>query len=298
MNPRLLLGRCNDKPSSTIVENVIQTGDEKEKSELIDYGILDSKTKDEVVAWSSEDDLWIEDVFSPIHTAKTERKIQCDLCSFKAPNLWQMRNHIDTHREPSYRCNFCPKVFKTKTTRFGHIKYVHPQKSSDSTEEVNSTVCPICYRKFSAIYMRQHLQLKHEPKWPCEICGKMIAPGKWYNEHLKLHQSVVCTVNGCRLEFDHHKKLKYHMEVDHKAQAVECPKCNKKYSSKVRMNMHIYRQHGYKWACIVPGCSLVTKQRCNLKSHINNHKELSEEERKLLLKSVKDMKLPQNSEES
>jgi KRAB domain-containing zinc finger protein len=219
---------------------------------------------------------------------------------------------MNVHIDRSLKCPKCPRIFQNEAARYGHLRNNHGEKSftcekcgkvyenrgsfvnhckqhSINEGTAQRFKCSICDASLvSNFALRNHFKVRHAPKQPCEVCGKMVPSGDKYYVHLKTHQPVVCSFEGCNLEFEHKGIMTYHLKNEHENKPVNCPVCNVEYGSAYKLTHHIYRQHKKQWKCEVEGCTFVATVKTYMRSHIKcKHKNLSEDVKLSLLDTVK-----------
>lgn len=159
---------------------------------------------------------------------------------------------MDTHSETTFPCPKCENVFKTRSAQLLHIRIKHEQESRHvcfcgkrydrrsslkyhQESHLSTPIerkCPHCMKTFlNKTTLNNLIGHTHAKKQPCEVCGKMVGPGTFYKQHLKLHESVVCTFPGCKLEFVNHLKLRIHVANEHENKKTPCPTCEKVFDS-------------------------------------------------------------------
>ena len=226
-----------------------------------------------------------------------------------------MNKHRTTfvHKIPSnekYPCNQCSKVYNSCASRSVHekskhlnIEYVcycgkayttyfslciHKQNQHSGLK----LKCHKCVQVFpSKQKLKDHFEFQHAVKSPCEICGKMVGPGKALrvHKHSAHAEKVQCEFDGCGKILASKGSYDIHVKVFHEPQGShKCQTCDAEFSNKYRLQIHISRQHKTKKKpCQVPGCSHSTFRTSYLIMHYKNHKNISGEEKEKLIRELK-----------
>ena len=133
-------------------------------------------------------------VLEPRDPADMESCHICGKVFKKRSTLW---GHIKTHEDGGHVCHVCGAKFKVKSYLHRHMRTHDP--------ESRKYVCHICGDKFSRPYlMRQHQEYTHNKNLPfkCELCGKKLRSSTFLKIHLRSVHSkekpFPCEVCGFR----------------------------------------------------------------------------------------------------
>ena len=119
-----------------------------------------------------------------------EKPFKCKDCSksFSRPNT--LNHHRKIHKPPSFKCDFCPKMFRLKWDRELHMNTHTGAKPFE---------CELCQGRFtSPSALSQHRKNNHlPPKFECPFCHKMFTDANncqkhWYDD--KSRRSIACKV--------------------------------------------------------------------------------------------------------
>ena len=223
----------------------------------------------------------------------TKGEFECDLCnlSFKKPGFL-MRHKLQKHEIPMV-CELCSKEFSLLADFNLHMKESHPIHTCD--------ICGI--KKNTSLQLATHIESKHGENIPCPHCGVMFSTKDSLGVHLyRFHSDrevQKCTecdystkveaemrkhfksrhtdecLETCEFCGEVFKKLKGHLlrtgcgqtNVQPKPK-IPCPQCDKTFSSKQDMNVHIKRIHLGVKDKMCSQCSYATYSNHNLKLHI------------------------------
>ena len=220
-------------------------------------------------------------------------EFECDLCalSFKKPGFL-MRHKLQKHEIPMV-CEECSKEFSLLADFNSHMKESHPFHTCD--------ICGI--KKNSSIQLKVHIESKHKENIPCPHCGIMFSTKDSLGVHLyRFHSDrevQKCTecdystkveaemrkhfksrhtdecLETCEFCGEVFKRLKGHLLRTGCGQTnaqpkpkIPCPQCDKTFSSKQDMNVHIKRIHLGVKDKMCSQCSYATYSNHNLKLHI------------------------------
>lgn len=116
-----------------------------------------------------------------IHNSKQQI---CPYCGkfYKQPQLCTHINnvHSDQLNLGKFICDFCEKIFKSRTEITRHLKRWHLIRE-----------CQDCKRKFYSYptwLLHQNSVHQPEKKFKCEMCNKTFEAKKYLNQHQKVHQ--------------------------------------------------------------------------------------------------------------
>ena len=119
-----------------------------------------------------------------------EKPFKCKDCSksFSRPNT--LNHHRKIHKPPSFKCDFCPKMFRLKWDKELHM---------NTHTGTKPFACELCDAKFSSpSALSQHRKNNHlPPKFECPFCHKMFTDASncqkhWYGD--KSRQAIACKV--------------------------------------------------------------------------------------------------------
>ena len=223
----------------------------------------------------------------------TKGEFECDLCnlSFKKPGFL-MRHKLQKHEIPMV-CEVCSKEFSLLADFNLHMKESHPIHTCD--------ICGI--KKNTRVQLASHIESKHRENIPCPHCGVMFSTKDSLSVHLyRFHSDrevQKCTecdystiveaemrkhfksrhtdqcLETCEFCGEVFKNLKGHLQRTGCGQTnaqpkpkIPCPQCDKTFSSKQDMNVHIKRIHLGVKDKMCSQCSYATYSNHNLKLHI------------------------------
>ena len=154
------------------------------------------------------------------HRAK---KIECEICDAKFEFKKDLKIHmLESHNEKmvdTFPCEVCGKILKGNFSLQIHVK----------THERNLT-CSICNMKCESYEVfKDHMNRIHQMstsyvnKVPCELCGKLVAPGALTLHRKRAHATKVKCAT-CKRGFESEEKLGSHI-----CKHFTCEICGEKY---------------------------------------------------------------------
>lgn len=149
------------------------------------------------------------------------------------------------YTRPTFKCDFCTKIFNTDLNRQKHEKDAHDRSRYS---------CPICNKLFNSSNSLQNHQI-------LVACGES-KPEPIRSKNRNKEIKYFCKV--CGEGFADYAMMIRHSTVRHQPQSYGCPVCSKKFSRDDSRKRHIQNIHeGKQYPCGVEGCSrLFTTQYC------------------------------------
>jgi transcription elongation factor Elf1 len=164
---------------------------------------------------------------------------------------------IDEH----FKCHSCGKDFKTQTELDDHTK-THSKEKSIS--------CGKCEKLFglqSELSAHEKLHTRMKP-YNCQKCGIYFELENDLRDHVKTHiQEESFTCGKCNISFNSKESFKEH-EKSHGTAETEfkCQKCEKVYSSMVKLRRHDWRSHR------LVSCNICDEE-IESRADISNHRQ-------------------------
>ncbi|KAJ2939111.1 hypothetical protein O0L34_g10298 [Tuta absoluta] len=167
----------------------------------------------------------------------------CKECLKEFQSVSNMRLHfLRLHAPKQFKCPECPKSFGAKGFLRAHLADGH-----------NNMICSECGKSFNSLQSFKTHEKTHNVRIVCPDCGRVYKNQTTYRKHI---ENNVCQT-----------KVR-HSPADAK---FTCDYCNKKYTQKISLRVHIqyehlnYKHHECKW------CKKKFWCQARLKAHIVKH---------------------------
>ncbi|XP_047541085.1 zinc finger protein 816-like [Vanessa atalanta] len=218
------------------------------------------------------------DYFSvPIKTCemlydKNDRtNLKCKVCFKLYPSLSNLRNHfIRVHAPKDYQCSICNR-------KFGSIALVEAHKS----ESHCTLICIECGKTFHNRHTLKMHEISHHLKLVCQDCGRIYRSQTTFKKHIELNicgqntraspADAKFTCDYCNKKYTQKVSLRVHIQHEHgNYKGHECKWCKKKFWAKSRLNAHIVKHtQEKKFQCTTCGGKFVSKE--SLLYHTRTH---------------------------
>lgn len=241
------------------------------------------------------------DIKTEKETIKTKNTKQCKICLRDFTTGYNLKRHLKTHdinfvlnsEGKKFKCNDCPKLFKSKRTQKQH-QNIHNKFTCDlcglqiTTKTVledhiafhlNPTefACKVCGKQFNNRNgLRTHNNRNH-PKIPrvfsCELCQKPFKCRNGLSLHRNQHKDRVnCPICSRLITVNSLKRhIKRHKSAIHPPK-WKCKNCDKSFLSHYLLNVHM-RSHVNIYQCDL--CEKGARNKASLQSHMRDHFELN-----------------------
>lgn len=190
------------------------------------------------------------------HTS--DNPFRCTICEKVFKSKQAISYHLKTHQRDKFECKVCSAQFYLKTEFISHLE---THKSIDKATRIHirthtvdlPLACKFCSKRFR---MRQHLgnHLKLHFTYRCDHCGKQFRNGVFMK---KPYACKECRQIECReLDYDEgedsedyddeEKDETFHpvySKVSNRMRRNICKHCNKRYTSKRGLSIHISTKH-------------------------------------------------------
>ncbi|KAL5015290.1 hypothetical protein ScPMuIL_009560 [Solemya velum] len=165
----------------------------------------------------------------------------CNVCGYQTHVDHFFESHLKTHQQ--FSCDFCNFRFVQEEKLKRHIRVHHPV----SEEEKTNNLCAFCGQCFQS----QKLLAKHEKKHEEDVKKETDittnpnfvvteSPKKTLYKKFKKDGTFVCKT--CNYRTIHLNNFRRHLRT-HGAEKFQCPKCEKAYTEKEKLNKHIRIVH-------------------------------------------------------
>ncbi|XP_041843175.1 zinc finger protein 1035 [Melanotaenia boesemani] len=167
------------------------------------------------------------------HSHGKNRPHRCSKCQLSFPGATQLAEHMSTHREESFPCDLCSRVFQSKSSRAEHRKSHtkagdHPSPSV-STEQPEQSESSFAYT----------MQFKYR----CGVCRERFRDPEELSEHgcLEAKERPYSCID-CNKHFLHASHLKKHSSTHQPSWSIReypCSQCNSSFSSSQLFLSHL-----------------------------------------------------------
>jgi len=175
--------------------------------------------------------------------------LQCTFCDKRFSKKWMFKEHEAGHTGASpFKCDVesCGEEFKDFSIFRAH-KRDHEKKSTVKSLTCPVEGCEISCNKWSDLVV--HKKACHPSERQCSICDKTFTPTN-LKIHRQIHQedraTLQCPIDGCPRFYFHQKNLSYHVKIKHEGLGFKCKICNRKLSSKQKLDRHIEVMHNHR----------------------------------------------------
>lgn len=246
------------------------------------------------------------------------RHYQCDVCSKSFFAKARLEDHIKSHNDvKDEECKECGMKFNQKGTLYAHIKVIHENRYAKTCEVCGKTfrtkihfdnhvrskhtgerpyACSIegCNKRFyTSADLCKHRKFSHRKNQTCPICSAEV---KHLKQHLKNHDrefSCEHNENGqvCNKRFTNNYLLQKHIDIQHRGiRKHTCTICESSYAANSDLQNHIRTVHEQKRIKCELCSTLITRKDYYRKHVMDNHRELDDITREMLLEKIKKTK--------
>ncbi|XP_039761783.1 zinc finger protein 320-like isoform X2 [Pararge aegeria] len=178
-----------------------------------------------------------------IYDTTDTKKLKCKECLKLYPSVTSLRNHfIRVHAPKIHKCPTCNKKFASLTLLEAHKKLSHC-----------TVVCSECGKTFHNRHTLKMHEIGHHLKIVCQDCGRVYKSKTAYKKHKELN---VCSQKT---------------RASPANARFTCDYCNKKYTQKVSLRVHIQYEHCNYKGHVCKWCNKSFYAQSRLKAHIVKH---------------------------
>ncbi|KAL4234513.1 Heteroproteinous nuclear ribonucleoprotein A0 [Mactra antiquata] len=235
----------------------------------------------------------------------------CGICDKVFPDKESIKNHMTTHKKSAttaevHTCKICDKSFSKASGLRLHETMAHKEGEKDfpTTPKTPATpnlykcgVCDKAFTKKSGLRMHEVAHTgslyAQASKVSCNICQKSFHSKETLMEHMLSHTSIMrFQCEECLVSFKHKYSLDAHKLIHNLDESkkkksgkseserpINCPKCNKSFSSLIMLRNHARKVHTAKHTKRLTGASLVRKRMT--RSSSAESKDSKEEKKKV-----------------
>ncbi|CAG7818497.1 unnamed protein product [Allacma fusca] len=195
-----------------------------------------------------------------------------------SPNQFMYANKFYAEKDGDlFRCCSCGFTTKLRHSLTKHLYHKHLDERKH--------MCDTCGKNFQMMcqlrthQMRVHKGDKFYKKMihVCDICGKLFGSKTEWSWHTEEHKDVNDVGVPCDICGKHVYRHKMRMHVRSHEKMFECKDCNKHFSSKWYLSVHLKTHGGVKpYACEI--CGTKFAQKSSIRKHkIKLHDQIGED---------------------
>lgn len=177
------------------------------------------------------------DESSPPQQKKGGVSCPIDGCNQIIASKYNLKNHLKTHQNRTYTCEYCSKPFTSESSWVLHLK-----------SHTDGITCPIegCNKIVSSKSNLQiHMTTHQINKFMCEHCSKIFTSEISLSRHLKIHtdgpKSFQCDI--CERTLTTRTTLIFHRRTHTGERPAQCEQCGKNFVCTRDLNVHRGRHH-------------------------------------------------------
>lgn len=180
---------------------------------------------------------------SMLFDEKDQMIIKCKECLNIYPTLWSLRNHyIRVHAPKNFKCSECSRSYGSQGYLDAHRKESHCE-----------VICSECGKTFYNRHTLKMHEMGHYLSIICPDCGRVYKNKSTFKKHKEIN---ICSQKT---------------RADPSQAKYTCDYCNKKYTQKMSLRVHIQYEHGNYKAHICEWCGKKFWAQSRLKAHIVKH---------------------------
>ncbi|CAH4037539.1 unnamed protein product [Pieris brassicae] len=232
------------------------------KTDIVKNEIVENKKKQYTVKIQTQDMLY---------DRNDRLNLKCKECLKIYPTISNLRNHfIRVHAPKDYQCTICKRCFGSMALLQSHKDESHV-----------TLVCSECGKTFNNRHTLKMHEISHYFKIVCKDCGRVYKSQSTYKKHYELNickqisraspSDAKFTCDYCNKRYTQKVTLRVHIQHEHlNYKSHECKWCKKKFWAPSRLKAHIIKHtQDKKFPCNVCGRKFVTKE--SLLYHTRSH---------------------------
>ncbi|XP_037781631.1 LOW QUALITY PROTEIN: zinc finger protein 791-like [Penaeus monodon] len=164
-------------------------------------------------------------------------------------------------KEKNFICEVCGKQYSKNHLLREHIVRSHQDHQQAKKYPFQ---CKHCRRVYSG---EKQLQTHYTQfSGPCEICGVVVGCSGLFWLHRRNHESE-CSI--CNKVFSAKATLEMHMKTKHMEKRLSCPECPKRFAFQSQMSKHMQNVHNQGGAQVFAckECNFITNRKTALRAH-------------------------------
>ncbi|CAB3256053.1 unnamed protein product [Arctia plantaginis] len=169
--------------------------------------------------------------------------LTCEECHKEFHTVWSLRNHcLRVHAPKKFKCHECPRSYGSAAFLESHINESHC-----------TVVCSECGKTFYNRHTLKMHELGHHLILVCQDCGRVYKNKATFKKHID------------------HNVCEQKTRANPSEAKFTCDYCNKKYTQKMSLRVHIQYEHGNYKPHICEWCGKKFCSQSRLKAHTVKH---------------------------
>ena len=253
----------------------------KEDKEMLEPENISQQCDNSVHEEKKKDEHKHSEHTSSFREKRKNEKFMCAFCPQELPSKLELNKHLPSHEKEFplnfYKCEKCGKAFYEKVSLYHHNFTVHEGKKLFE--------CSMCDTKYTTEHaLTRHVDVVHEGKEPfkCPNCDFRFPTRELKLEHIELNhkkrdptEKFICPYDNCLAELASKKGLKTHISAVHEGIKCQyekgvCPICDKVFSNKSYVAIHIATFHEGERPHECSKCGAKYKHQNSLLGHISS----------------------------
>ncbi|GJQ83423.1 hypothetical protein Trydic_g14204 [Trypoxylus dichotomus] len=211
----------------------------------------------------------------PSSSSTKAKRFRCLQCPYETDVRKCLIRHGYVHAaEKPFKCDACDKSFTCRSSLKTHSRNAHPESA------VRDRRCTICnYESDDGRRLQEHVERAHPEnhvrRYECATCGYGTNDRGRYNQHVRIHTDAKNFQCGhCEKLFSSKSNLKMHIGAVHDpAKRYACAQCDYRTNRKAGFQQHLLiHESGVRFRC----------QMCNVGFSCRAHLKRHDEERHLI----------------
>lgn len=176
------------------------------------------------------------------HTLDTNM-LTCQECDREFPTVWNLKSHyLRVHAPKKFKCSECPRSYGSAAFLESHRNESHC-----------TVVCVECGKTFYNRHTLKMHELGHHLSLVCQDCGRVYKNKATFKKHID------------------HNVCAQKTRASPSEAKFTCDYCNKKYTQKMSLRVHIQYEHGNYKPHVCEWCGKKFCSQSRLKAHTVKH---------------------------
>ncbi|XP_054716681.1 zinc finger protein 532-like isoform X1 [Uloborus diversus] len=199
---------------------------------------------------------------------------KCPKCKIVVANNTSLLEHMESHTEKFYKCEYCPKAFMNATATKSHILLDHKNRKVLYAKIYKCSLCNIVHTvsKEMINHLPEHLKEQiREYIFNCMQCGKALKCKTDLYDHIKVHHPKLYKLTQ-QNESTIHSIYKVNKPANQHKGKIECLLCRLVFHNFQGYSVHMSKAHqNINQQCLL--CFKVNRTRKDMLLHGKQHIE-------------------------